>query len=115
MGESLHKRAGRYSRNSFPANMEQPLFQKHNNTLFYQELYNRGVSYIRDIVEGKGKFLTWCLAKEKYGLQNQHFLSGLSVIETVPQKWKQQIGSVEHIIPSNPLRNKVIPIIKGSL
>ena len=31
------------------------------------------VSCIRDIVDEQGKFLTWCLGKEKYGLQNQHF------------------------------------------
>ena len=68
--------------------------QKQDSTLFYTELYSRGVSCIRDVVDEQGKFPTWCLAKEKYGLQNQHFLSWLSVIETVAQKWKQQIGRV---------------------
>ena len=47
--------------------------QKQDSTLFYPELYSRGVSCIRDIVDEQGKFLSWCLAKEKYGLQNQHF------------------------------------------
>ena len=65
----------------------------------------------RDIVDEQEKFLTWCLAKEKYRLQNQHFLSWSSVIETIPQKWKQQIRRGEHIMPSDPLQNKVIPIM----
>ena len=50
-------------------------------------------------------------SKGKYGLRNQHFLSWLSVIETVPQKWKQQVRRDEHIMPSDPLQNKVIPIM----
>ena len=50
-------------------------------------------------------------SKEKYGLQNQCLSSWLSVIETVPQKWKQQITGGEHIIPSDPLQNKVILIM----
>ena len=58
-----------------------------------------------------GKLFTWCLAKEKYGLQNQNFLSWLSVIETVPQKWKQQIRTGKHIMTNNPLQNRVIPIM----
>ena len=79
--------------------------------MFYPELYRRGVSCIGDIVDVQGKFLTWCLAKEKYGLQNQHFLSWLRVTETVPQKWKQKIRRGKHIISSDPLQNKVIPIM----
>ena len=85
--------------------------QKQGSTLFYSELYQRGVSSIRDIVDEHGKFLTWCLAKEKYGLQNQHFLSWLSVIETVPLKWKQQIRRGKHIMTNDPLQNRVIPIM----
>ena len=85
--------------------------QKQGSTLFYSELYQRGVSSIRDIVDEHGKFLTWCLTKEKYGLQNQHFLSWLSVIETVPQKWKQQIRRGKHIMTNDPLQNRVIPIM----
>ena len=85
--------------------------QKQDSTLFYPELYRRGVSSIRDIVDEHGKLLTWCLAKEKYGLQNQHFLSWLSVIETVPQKRKQQIRRGKHIMTNDPLQNTVIPIM----
>ena len=58
-----------------------------------------------------GKLLTWSLAKEKYGLQNQHFLSWLSVIETVPQNQKQPIRRGKHIMTNDPLQNRVIPII----
>ena len=58
-----------------------------------------------------GELSTWCLAKEKYGLQNQHFLSWLSVIETVPQKLKQQIRRGKHIMTNDPLQNRVIPIM----
>ena len=39
------------------------------------------------------------------------FLSWLSVIETVPQKWKQQIRRGKHIVTSDSLQNKVIPVI----
>ena len=38
--------------------------QKQDSTLFYSELYRRGVLSIRDIVDKQGKFLTWRLAKE---------------------------------------------------
>ena len=62
-------------------------------------------------MDERGKLLTWCLAKEKYGLQNQHILSWLSVMETVPQKWKQQIRMGNHIMTNDPLQNKVIPIM----
>ena len=79
--------------------------------MFYPELYSRGVSCIRDIADKQGKFLTWCLAKKKYGLQNQHFLSWLSVVRTVPQKWEQQIRRGEQIMPGDPLQNKFIPIM----
>ena len=58
-----------------------------------------------------GNFLTWRLAKEKYGLQNQHFLSWLSVTETVPQKWKEQIRRGKHITTNDPLQNSFIPIM----
>ena len=86
-------------------------FKKQDSTLFYPELHRRGVSCIRDTADEHGKFLTWCLAKDKYGLQNQHFLSWLSVIETVSQKWKQQIRRGKHIMTSDSLQNKVIPIM----
>ena len=39
------------------------------------------------------------------------FLSWLSVIETVPQKWKQQIRTGKHIMTNDPLQNRVIPIM----
>ena len=39
------------------------------------------------------------------------FLSWLSVVEAVPQKWKQQIRRGKHIMTSDPLQNKVIPIM----
>ena len=85
--------------------------QKQDSTLFYSELYRRGVLSIRDIVDKQGKFLTWRLAKEKYGLQNQHLLPWLSVIETVPQKWKQQIKRSKDTVTSDLLQNKVVPIM----
>ena len=85
--------------------------QKQDSTLFYSELYRRGVLSIRDIVDKQGKFLTWCLAKEKYGLQNQHLLPWLSVIETVPQKWKQQIKRSKDTVTNDLLQNKVVPIM----
>ena len=50
-------------------------------------------------------------SKGKYRLQNQHFLSLLSLIETVPQKWKQHIRRGEHLMAGDPLQNKVIPIM----
>ena len=50
-------------------------------------------------------------SKGKVRIAKSTFLSWLSVIETVPQKWKQQIRSGEYIMPSDPLQNKVIPII----
>ena len=34
--------------------------QKQDSTLFYPELYRRGVSSIRDMVDEHGKLLTWC-------------------------------------------------------
>ena len=43
--------------------------------------------------------------------KTKNCLSWLSVIEAVSQKWKQQIRSGEHIRPSDPLHNKVIPIM----
>ena len=79
--------------------------QKQDSTLFYPELYRREVSSIRDTVDEHGKLLAWCLAKEKYGLQNQHILSWLNVMETVPQKWKQQIRTGKHIMTNDPLQN----------
>ena len=71
MGESLHKGASKYRKE--PVNiagiLSQPIWnnhflQKQDSTLFYAELYSRGVSCIRNIVDEQGKFLTWYLAKE---------------------------------------------------
>ena len=62
-------------------------------------------------MDKQGKFLTWRLAKEKYGLQIQHLLPWLSVIETVPQKWKQQIKRSKDTVTSDLLQNKVVPIM----
>ena len=108
MGKSLHKRTSRYSRNSIPVNTEQPKTRQH--LVLPRALQKRGSS-IRDIVDEHGKLLTWCIAKEKYGLQKQHFLSWLSAIETVPQNWKQQIRRGKHIMTNYPLQNRVIPVM----
>ena len=77
--------------------LSQPIWHNHflqnqDSSLFYPELYNRGISCIRDIVDEQIKFLTWCLANEKYGLQNQHFLSWLSTL--LHRSWRCQEPSV---------------------
>ena len=63
--------------------------------------HSRSARKIPNLVFSKGKVRT---AKSS-------FLSWLSVIETVPLKWKRQIGKGEHIMPSDPLQNKIIPIM----
>ena len=50
--------------------------QKQGSTLFYPELYRRGVSSIRDIVDEHGKLLTWCLAKESMDCKINIFFLG---------------------------------------
>ena len=64
--------------------------------------HSRRTRKILNMVFSKGKVR---IAKSTF------FLSWLIVTETVPQKWKQQIRRGEHIMPSDPLQNKVIPII----
>ena len=46
MGESLYKRVSRYSRNSFPANMEQPFSSKTRQYLILlRALQKRGIKH----------------------------------------------------------------------
>ena len=49
-------------------------------------------------------------SKRKVWIAKSTFLSWLSVIETVPQKWKQQIRRGKHIMTNDLFQNKVIPI-----
>ena len=50
-------------------------------------------------------------SKRKVWIAKSTFLSWLSVIGTVPQKWKQQIRRGKHIMTNDPLQNRVIPIM----
>ena len=111
MGESLHTRASRYSRNSFPANMEEPFSSKTRQHLVLpRALQKRGIMHKGHSRRAR-KISNLVFSKGKVWIAKSTFLSWLSVTKTVRQKWKQPIRMGKHIMISDPLQNKVIPIM----
>ena len=44
-----------------------------------------------DLLTESGSFLTWQMAKQKYNLNDGHFIDWLGIINSIPSDWKSQI------------------------
>ena len=58
--------------------------------IFFKHWYQRGVKFIRDIVDNNGAFLSEEELRNKYGVVT-HFLEYYSLRSAIPGHWKQQI------------------------
>ena len=66
--------------------------------IFFKHWYDRGIKFIRDIVDNNGTFLSVEDLRTKYGI-NTHFLEYYSIRSAIPGHWKQQIRNDPIKIP----------------
>ena len=58
---------------------------------FHQAFLNKNILYVSDLLTESGSFLTWQMAKQKYDLNDGHFIDWLGIINSIHSDWKSQI------------------------
>ena len=69
--------------NSFVAAIGKPVF--------HQAFLNKSIFKVRDLLTESGSSSTWQMAKQKYNLNDGHFIDWLGIINSIPNDWKSQI------------------------
>ena len=59
--------------------------------VFHQAFLNKNILNVSDLMTESGSFLTWQMAKQKYDLNDGHFIDWLGIINSIPSDWKSQI------------------------
>lgn len=62
-------------------------------TVFDERMYNCGIKYVGDLVDGRGKMLTYEKFNREYPACNIGFLKYAGIISAVPRMWKETIRS----------------------
>ena len=57
----------------------------------HQVFLNKNILNVSDLLTDSGSFLTWQMAKQKYDLNDGHFIDWLEIIKSIPSDWKSQI------------------------
>ena len=67
---------------------------KQDESLFYPFLCKKGISQVKDLMNvdtTTSIFLNWNLAKHKFNLKPNDFMSWLSILEAIPATWKKKL------------------------
>ena len=67
---------------------------KQGKTLFYPQLWYKGIHYVRDILDDHRKILKWQLARVKFDLHSKYFIAWSSLIKPIPVNWKREIEAM---------------------
>ena len=59
--------------------------------VFHQAFLNKNILNVSDLLTESGSFLTWQMTKQKYNLNDGHFIDWLGIINSIPSDWKSQI------------------------
>ena len=59
--------------------------------VFHQAFLNKNILNVSDLLTESGSSLTWQMAKQKYDLNDGHFIDWLGIINSIPSDWKSQI------------------------
>ena len=62
-----------------------------NKPIFNLSSINKGILKVSDILNESGNLMSWQSGKSKYNLDNKDFMSWIGLIESIPQKWKQEM------------------------
>ena len=76
--------------------LKEPLFYNRNILINGESFYDkhwqeRGVMFVNDLVMDNGEFLTWEHFKHKYSIVNNNFLRFYSILNSIPDHWKNSI------------------------
>ena len=52
--------------------------------IFHQAFLNKNILNVSDLLTESGSFLTWQMAKQKYTLNDGHFINWLGIINSIP-------------------------------
>ncbi len=55
--------------------------------LFYKQWMEKGIIFLKDVLDGRGNIMTADEIKDKYGIQ-MNFLDYASIVKAIPQEWK---------------------------
>lgn len=73
------------------------------NTIMYLNWYNNGIKYIKDIYNDEAKrFYTFDRLKQLYNLHNNDFLKYLTIVHSIPNRWKMNIQNENIDTPLQP-------------
>ena len=61
------------------------------NPVFYQAFLSKNILNVSDLLTESGSLLTWQMEKQKYDLNDGHFINWLGIINSIPSDWKSQI------------------------
>ena len=74
-----------------------------NNTIFYSDWHNKGIIYMKDIVNITDKsILDFTSLKAKYDLPNSDFIKYLTLLHSIPNTWKTMIKQEPLDMPMKP-------------
>ena len=66
--------------------------------VFHQAFLNKNILKVSGLLIESGSFLTWQIAKQKYNLNDGHFIDWLGIINSIPSDRKSQISYIFRII-----------------
>ena len=87
--------------------------KNNNSTIFYTNLFNKGIKYIKDIFDSRSKlFYTFQYIKTSYLLNNTDFLNYHTLVQSIPKPWKANIKNNNILI--NTTDNNLLKKISKS-
>ena len=60
-------------------------------SVFHQAFLNKNILNVSNLLTESGSFLTGQMAKQKYDLNDGHFINWLGITNSIPRDWKSQI------------------------